>query len=207
MSSSKRQQKGRSRKPPPPSTSVSSPERIRARNQSEARSRYVGFLQKSLSCVSPSVWLTGARLQGAEGEYMLSPADLPMTLTTAADPIYFEVSQYFRYEIDTNEGRVGDLKVKTLGYSYTLAADDRLKRDYIAWHWHPQSRPDPHMHVRGERLGVAEFGKVHLPSGRVPFEGVVRMAIDDLGVETIREDWREVLDDCESRFKQFRTWG
>lgn len=207
MSSSKRQPKGRSRKSRPRSTSVSSPERIRARNHSEARDRYVSILQKSLSCVSSVIWLTSPRPAGDEGEYALFPADLPVTLSSPHGTVYFGVSQYFRYEIDTNEGREGDWKVKTLGYTYTLASDAELKSDYIAWHWHPQSRPDTHMHIRGERFGLAEFGKAHLPSGRIAFESVIRMAIVDLDVATTRTDWPEVLDECEGRFQKFKTWS
>ena len=50
-------------------------------------------------------------------------------------------------------------RVKTEGYDYALAESPNLNTSLYSWHWHPMTRPDPHMHVGGSM--------VHLPTGRV----------------------------------------
>jgi hypothetical protein len=40
----------------------------------------------------------------------------------------------------------------------------------------------------------------------VALESLLRCAIAELGVEPLREDWREVLDASERHFEEWRTW-
>jgi hypothetical protein len=63
----------------------------------------------------------------------------------------------------------------------------------FAWHWHPTrtpQKPYPHLHVRSEHrlLGLA-LKNLHMPTGRVSFEEVVRFLIDELRVVPTRTDW------------------
>lgn len=58
----------------------------------------------------------------------------------------------------------------------------------------------------GRHEASGPLGKLHLPTGRVSFEAVVRCLISDWGVTPARDDWREVLDDTERRFLAYRTW-
>lgn len=46
---------------------------------------------------------------------------------------------------------------------------------------------------------------LHLPTGRVSIEAVVRFLIQELDGEPRREDWEEVLDDAERPFIEHRT--
>lgn len=81
----------------------------------------------------------------------------------------------------------------------------RHRREFLAFHWHPQSRVSwPHLHVRA---GVEPaLATAHIPTGRVPLEDIVRMLIDDLGARPLRDDWRDVLALTRATFEQERTW-
>jgi hypothetical protein len=73
---------------------------------------------------------------------------------------------------------------------------------HFAFHWHPDGKSDvtwPHLHVYEER-------KLHVPTGRVAIEQIVRLAID-LGAPPIRDDWEDVLARSLSRFQDWRTWA
>jgi len=87
---------------------------------------------------------------------------------------------------------------------------DRDGRELIAYHWDTvgaSSVTTPHMHV-GSTLAhpgvskplrelVRRFGKAHLPTGYVTLAELLRVAITDLGVEPLRDDWQTVLGDAE----------
>jgi hypothetical protein len=65
----------------------------------------------------------------------------------------------------------------------------------------------PHLHVGADMpdLGV-DFHGLHIPTGRVAFEEVVRLLIVDLGAQPRETDWETILRDSEERFRTFRTW-
>jgi hypothetical protein len=64
----------------------------------------------------------------------------------------------------------------------------------------------PHLHAYGAR-DMLTLHKLHLPTGRVALEAVVRFLILDLDVVPRRDDWRSVLDRHEEQFRQARTWA
>lgn len=98
-------------------------------------------------------------------------------------------------------------RVHTLGYAYELL--DPADRRIVAYHWHPQPYnrvKSPHLHVPSHTAPV-DLSRVHLPTPRVSLEAVLRFAIDELGVEPLREDWRAVLEASERAYLAGRTWG
>ena len=65
----------------------------------------------------------------------------------------------------------------------------------LAYHWHPVGVSPvtaPHLHLGGQLMDV-DVGKAHLPTGVVSLQAVLRLAIADLGVAPLRDEWREVL--------------
>jgi hypothetical protein len=48
--------------------------------------------------------------------------------------------------------------------------------------------------------------KVHLRPGRISLDQVLRLAVVELDVRPLRQDWAEVLDRTEERFEEWRTW-
>lgn len=84
---------------------------------------------------------------------------------------------------------------RTAGYAYVIA--DRETRELVAYHRHPGGSSPidaPHLHL-GARLLRPELarplGRVHWPTERVTLTAVLSAAVDDLGIEPLREDWRE----------------
>ncbi len=101
------------------------------------------------------------------------------------------------YRVVETEGRRRSWTARTTGYVYRLLAGGR---ELIAYHWHPRGRSPqtaPHMHLGpAAKLGFADLGRAHLPTGRIGLADVLRLAIRDLWVEPRRDDWREVLDEA-----------
>ncbi len=112
-----------------------------------------------------------------------------------APPVLLSANQHFH--IEPFEGQY---KVRTDGYIYRLARREDPGGALIAWHWHPDVRPDPHIHVDA-------FPEQHIPTGRVTFESVLAFLLGDLQVRPRMNDWREVLGETEELHKKYRTWA
>jgi hypothetical protein len=114
-------------------------------------------------------------------------------------------AQGFHFEPDPDYE--GEWKVKTDEYAYSVLMSDTEAGQLFAWHWHPaEHRPDCHIHV-GARQGESRaLYRLHVPSGRVAFEEVLRFLLGEFDVEPARDDWNEVLSDSQARFEAFRTW-
>ncbi len=177
--------------------------RVPARSKSAARDRYVGFLQQTLSCVTSVVWIVAPTRTG-DGLLLQLSEDAVRLPVRDRDPLWLQATQDFHFERDHRFG--GEWKVKTDGYAYTIAATDDLSQELFAWHWHPNSRPDTHLHVGRRHPELGSVGKMHVPCGRVAMEEVALFAIHDLGVVPQRDDRQSILQDSLIRFRQYRTW-
>ena len=117
---------------------------------------------------------------------------------------------YHRYVVREAEGDRGPWTVSTSEYIYEVS--DESDELIATWHWHPAiAQADdeahwPHLHAHGARETLT-LHKLHLPTGRVSVEAVVRFLIDDLDVVPRRDDWRAVLDRHEQTFRALRTWA
>jgi hypothetical protein len=103
----------------------------------------------------------------------------------------------------------GQYKVRTLGYAYSLSQTENVDDSFLSWHWHPPDPAHPHLHVKatGPVTSTAEGTEgLHLPSGRVSVESVIRLLISEHGVDA-PEGWAQVLDENEELFRKYRTWG
>jgi hypothetical protein len=174
-----------------------------------AQTRYVRILQKSLSCLTKAIWYVGPSPEGGE-DRSLATSESPLCLRTdAGHDLLFSASQ--RFELVPDHRYEGEWKSRTLAYVYELKVDREDEPELLGWHWHPLTTPDrllPHVHVRADYNGLKDhLAKLHLPSGRVSFEEIVRLLIEDLGVEPARNDWDAILSESETRFKAFRTWA
>lgn len=77
----------------------------------------------------------------------------------------------------------------------------------LQFHWHPgDGLAAPHMHVRSLPDDPIGLDDLHVPTGRIPLERVVRFLIEEIGVTPIRDTWREVLDDGERTFVERTSW-
>ena len=93
--------------------------------------------------------------------------------------------------------------VSTVAYEYKLSRAEG-DNELLSWHWHPSTgTPFPHLHMTGAG-GIGR--KMHVPSGRVSIESVLRMLIRELGVPARRADWAAVIDAAEGAFIKYRRW-
>ena len=112
------------------------------------------------------------------------------------------------YRIIEDPGPRGPYRCSTASYYYGL--DDEDGREVFVFQWHPAGRSPvtwPHLHLgAGAEVGRLDVANAHLPTGRVALEEVLRLAIDELGVEPLRSNWREVLDETQGAYEAGRTW-
>lgn len=70
-------------------------------------------------------------------------------------------------------------------------------REVISFHWHPQGNSPityPHFHLgAGAQIGRRELQNCHIPTETMSLERVLRFAIEELGVEPLRDDWDDVV--------------
>lgn len=90
----------------------------------------------------------------------------------------------------------GPYRCSTTRYLYGL--DDESGQEVLSYQWHPDSRSPitwPHLHLAaGAEVAHLHVARAHLSTGRVSIEQVLRLAIGELGVEPLRDDWSDVLD-------------
>ncbi len=66
----------------------------------------------------------------------------------------------------------------------------------------------PHLHIRNSVLAHGSpIMRVHIPTGRVALEDVIRLAVEEFHVEPRRADWNEVLIRTRQGFVEQRTWA
>lgn len=99
-------------------------------------------------------------------------------------------------EYELIETAAGSWEARVVSYFYAV---EHTGSELLAYHWHPQGHSqvtEPHLHVRGSReIEGQPLGKLHLPTGAIRLEDIVALAIEELGAEPLREDWRQVLGD------------
>ncbi|MCZ6780719.1 MAG: hypothetical protein O7C73_03625 [Nitrospirae bacterium] len=103
------------------------------------------------------------------------------------------------FRVQEASGELGRWKVKTTSYYYYIGNGSG---ELVGYHWHAETTPHiwfPHIHVRGK------FKDVHLPTGRISIEEVLRLAINDFKVKAT-SDWEKVLLDNQRRFEKYRAW-
>lgn len=99
-------------------------------------------------------------------------------------------------------------RITTKAYRYKLSVRGK---DLFRIHWHPWGNspyklPHIHAHFAGAKGDLTSL-EHHLPTGRMTFEDAISWAILSGGIEPQREDWAEVLEECQSRHVEHRTWS
>ena len=82
----------------------------------------------------------------------------------------------------------------TAAYEYRVSDQD--DREIVAYHWHPAGQSHvqtPHLHLGpGAEIGHAPLLRAHLPTGDVPIQDVLRLAIETFEAESAHHDWDRV---------------
>ena len=172
---------------------------------SEAIENFLAPLGRVIGCVS-NRWLVASA-------YVPYPLDHPRAVlfggedsspVRCRDDLILDVAHYFR--VVEAEDDAGPYRCQTLGYAYDFRHVDGPS--VIAYHYHPG--PDaavqtPHAHV-SQYTRPINLSKVHLPTGRITLEAIVRLAIQEFGTTALRTDYDEVLQESEDAFNQYRDW-
>lgn len=115
-----------------------------------------------------------------------------------------------QYRIVEAPGESGPWKTTIVQYQYSLRTPDGSD-EILGFHWHPGGRSrvkGPHLHIGSAAIEVGGplTRKMHIPTGRIALEEVLRSVIEDLGVQPLRDDWEQVLRETQEAFERWRTW-
>ena len=175
-----------------------------ARSDAQAKARFLGVLNRSLSAVcSDSIWIVSP-LSGDRFNAFTSPKPAVRLRVAAGPDLYLRSTIRFQYVDDDRFGRP-ERKVSTDFYAHTVGTSDDLKPQLYSWEW--SAAEAPHLHVRRSDPEYHGLGKLHVPTGRVFFEDVLRFLIQEHGVAPARDDWREVIGEGLRKVSGFATWG
>ena len=175
------------------------------RSAEEARKAFLEPLQRALSCITDAKLFVSRGRRPGDVEALALSED-PLLLTSARiGRVQFVLGHQFRL---VQDGRKR-WHVSTTAYRYHLLDDSGA--ELIAWHWHPDSLGDPplrghpHLHVPAQSIDR----RIHVPTGRVSVESVLRLLLIDLGVPPRPAhvtDFAKVPDECEGPFIEHRRW-
>jgi hypothetical protein len=173
---------------------------LAGKNPSQAVSNFVEPLQKAVSCVSDAVFSISPKGRAAGGPSAVTLANGdPVRI---AQDLGMRVAQTYHVVRESRLNPLGSWKVKTAAYAYSIEEWDS-ETEILMFHWHPNTPGSvewPHLHIAGE------FKKLHVPTGRIALEQVVRLAID-MGATCRREDWNEILVQTQGAHETWRTWS
>ena len=108
--------------------------------------------------------------------------------------------------------------VSSAYYAYDIL--DLEEQEILLYHWHPAGVSpvtDPHLHLssrilpitvasRGRSPQRVSLADMHIRTGRVLLEDVVRVLIDEFKVMPLRRDWQDVLARNRQAFHSDRSW-
>lgn len=157
-------------------------------------------LRRSLSCVTSAQLYVPSKKPG-ELEALAMSED-PLRLRCSGQPNISHASLVIGHQFRVVPDEDLGWHVSTRQYEYYIQDDE--ERELIAWHWHPESKITyPHLHVPAGQI----HHKMHIPTGRVSIEAVIRLLITEFGVPPIRHDWEVVLEEAEANFIRYRRWS
>lgn len=135
-------------------------------------------------------------------------ADFAIAAPLFSGGLFLAVSQQLQVEQQANKS----WRLRTLTYSYHLLEDsNRDSRWLIRWEYvsHLQRRnehPRHHVHIAttiNTAAGKMDFDKLHLSTGWVTIEEVIRFLIAEVGIRPKIEDWDERLLKSEELFREW----
>ncbi len=123
----------------------------------------------------------------------------PIALTTRVGRLYLHLAQAL--EVEKRSEGVHKYRLTTLKYWYRLqesAADDadaliRWEYERVPNKYHCPQHVQLRATVRAPKGKTIELNKVHLPTGWVPIEDVIRFLIVDLQVKPADPAWDSIL--------------
>ena len=161
------------------------------RTAHEVEANYLENLQRLVSCVTPSV-VTAELHQPFPVPHSATINDGEPVLLSGASRLQLAFRQSFVVE----ESEQGSSWWVVVG-SYSYEIHDADGRQVLLYHWHPRGNSPvviPHLHLE-QGVGVIreEVRNAHLPTGEVSLNAVLRVLIEEMGVNPRRSDWESIL--------------
>lgn len=171
------------------------------RTPRQAIDAFVGPLQAAVSSVTSEILITRGRDDTDVLE--LSIGGRGAARIRGEHDLTFEARLFFTVVPATGEAaRAGPLRCHTVGYQYEFRLHEGVR--FLAFHYHP-ARPPSFTHIHVYETAPVDLTKVHIPSGRVSLEAVIRLAITEFGVEA-RDGTLDELAESERVWETWRTW-
>lgn len=103
---------------------------------------------------------------------------------------------------------------------YAYAVHDLEEAEILTYHWHPAGESPvtfPHLHLPSQigPISVASLGRepaemhlanLHIPTGRVLLEDVVRVLIEEFNVRPLTQSWENTLALNAEIFREIQRW-
>ena len=163
------------------------------RNPAEAVGDYRHCIQRMVSCVTNSVVDVAGGYHPSEFPHRLTMnGGLPVPL---GGPSRFMFGLQQNYRIIESGPLGAPWRVNVVGYDYIIY--DREQREVLLYHWHPRGNSPvviPHLHLeQGAGVIRDEVRDAHLPTGDVSLNAILRVLIEEMGVNSRRSDWESIL--------------
>lgn len=171
--------------------------------EGEAIEAHRHAMQRNLSCVTRDVLIyrslsPSARKPSSGRLYRLELGGTPPANIGGTVPLGLNLLQLCGAVHQEEQGLGWAIQVR----SYLYTVEQREGDEIIAYHWHPFGASEldfPHFHVGRAITGAAvrfadrHVHQIHFPTGHVPLASIIRLLIEEFGVQPLREGWRDVL--------------
>lgn len=123
----------------------------------------------------------------------------------SGDPVALRGDSRLTLSVGEHYGVVDEVgngwRIRVSAYFYAIG--QQRGAELITYHWHPQGRgraTGPHLHVNADvQVGARWLGKVHLPTGPIALQDVIVLAIEELDVMPLRDEWDQLLRETRHR--------
>jgi hypothetical protein len=177
---------------------------VPARTAKEAEDSFTFFFRESLSVITNAYLLGGLE----KGERVLLYEPPPRLERKNGTRLFLSIVQTYTIVKLPDDG---GFKAHTTSYYYSALVEDqqRVRREILAFHWHPESTPKlkwPHLHVIPEQDEHLPY--IHFPTGRCAIEDFVYMLIRDLKVKARKpyDEWKKILAKNRRAFATTASW-
>jgi hypothetical protein len=156
---------------------------------------YVAAVQTTVGCVvGDIVRATGHRPETSPLTLLLA-GGRAVALAGGVFPLGLDVRQFYQLVENPSAPRRRRWRVELVGYRYALTAR-RTEQEVLAFHWHPHvtDKAFPHVYLEAGLGLPRDLIGIHVPTGEIALEDVIRLAIEELGVRPRLSRWRSILD-------------
>ena len=163
------------------------------RSPAMAVNAYKRSVQRLVACVTDAV-------VDVAGGYYASPDPHRLTLNNGfpvalggPSEFLFRLQEFYRVEEIGHPRTLWNVDV--VEYYNTILNSEEQK--VLLYHWHPRgssSVTTPHLHLKqGAQVGRSEVRDAHLPTGEVSLNVILRVLIEEMGVQPRRPNWNSIL--------------